>query len=234
MTQQDAIKAELEKVRQQMQEFTYIISHDLRAPLRAVKTLADWIMADHSDKLGQEGKEQLELLVNRVNRLTAMLDGILEYSRIGRVCEPMDIVKLNDLIKDVVEDLNPPDHISIKIDGTLASIRGEPNRIRQVFQHLLSNAIRAIDKPQGLIIIACQPEGQFWHISVTDNGCGIRDQDLERIFKLFQTLAPKDHCTTTGVGLTLVQRIVEIHGGQVWATSQVGFGSTFHILWPST
>jgi signal transduction histidine kinase len=74
----------------------------------------------------------------------------------------------------------------------------------------------------------------MWHITVSDNGCGINSGDLEGIFKIFQTLAPKDQCPTTGVGLTLVKRIVEVHGGKIWAESQVGVGTTFHILWPKT
>ncbi|MDH7598070.1 MAG: HAMP domain-containing sensor histidine kinase [Sedimentisphaerales bacterium] len=225
---------QLEDLRNQMQEFVYIISHDLRAPLRAIKTLADWIVADYSDRLDQEGKEQLALLVNRVDRLNAMLEGILEYSRIGRVCEPIAQIDLQSVAQEVVDLISAPGHIKIGIGPSLPTIQAEPKRIRQVLEHLLTNAIRAIDKPAGLIQIACTDEAHMWHITVSDNGCGINSGDLEGIFKIFQTLAPKDQCPTTGVGLTLVKRIVEVHGGKIWAESQVGVGTTFHILWPKT
>jgi len=227
-----AVCQQLDELRNQMQEFAYIISHDLRAPLRAIKTLADWIVADYADKLDQEGKEQLQLLVNRVDRLNAMLEGVLEYSRIGRVCEPIQDVDLHGLATQIVEDLAPAGHIQVSIDENLPVVKAEPKRIRQLLEHLLTNAIRAIDKPKGSIAIDCTDEGNFWHLTVADNGCGIRKEDLERIFKIFQTLAPKDQCPTTGVGLTLVKRIAEVYGGKVWAESQPGEGSTFHVLWP--
>jgi light-regulated signal transduction histidine kinase (bacteriophytochrome) len=217
---------------QEMKEFAYLVSHDLKAPLRAIKTLVDWISTDYSDKLDAEGREQLTLLVGRVDRMHRLLDGVLEYSRVGRIREPLAPVNLNEVVPELIEVMNPPGAILVTVESELPVIEAEPSRIRQVFEHLIGNAIRFMDKPQGFVRVRCAEEGGSWLFGVSDNGCGIREEHFERIFKIFQTLASKDQSESTGMGLTLVKKIVELHGGRVWVESQVGEGSTFWFTWP--
>jgi light-regulated signal transduction histidine kinase (bacteriophytochrome) len=229
---QTQLLEKLKSVEQEFKDFVYIISHDLKAPLRAVKALTDWLSADYADKFDDEGKEQLRLLTSRVNRMHNLIDGVLQYSRIGRVTENHVDIDLNQLIPEIIESLAPPANIHITIENRLPVIVSEHTRIRQIFENLLSNAIRFADKPECLVKIGCTEENGCWKFSVSDNGPGIEEQNFERIFKIFQTLQAKDQFESTGVGLTLVKKIVELYGGKVCLTSKVGEGTTFFFTLP--
>jgi signal transduction histidine kinase len=223
---------ELESANQELKDFAYIASHDLKAPLRAIKTLSDWVSNDYADKLDQEGQEQLKLLRQRVDRMHNLIDGILQYSRVGRIREKIVEIHLNKLLPEIIDILAPPAHIKITVDSELPTIRCEETRITQVFQNLLSNAVKYMDKPQGLIRVGCCEEREFWKFSIADNGPGIDRKHWERIFKIFQTLAPRDEFESTGIGLTVVKKIVELYGGKIWLDSKVGQGTTFFFTLP--
>lgn len=163
-----------------------------------------------------------------------LINGILQYSRVGQVKEKMIAVDLDQLVREVIDLLSPPANIVVTIENTLPTVMAEPTRIEQVFQNLLSNAIKYMDKPQGEIRIACSSEGKQWKFLITDNGPGIELRHFERIFQLFQTLVPRDRVEGTGVGLSLVKKIVEMYGGKIWLESKVGEGSTFFFTLPKT
>jgi two-component system sensor kinase FixL len=218
---------ELERVNQELKNFAYVVSHDLKAPLRGIKHLASWIAEDYVEKLDEEGKEQFSLLVNRVDRMHELIQGILEYSQIGRVIEKQECINLNELLPIVVDTLAVPSHMELGIESDLPVIQAEKTRIIQVFQNLLSNAIKYMDKDQGRIQVGCTDQGEHWQFSITDNGPGIVEKDQDRVFKLFQTLVSKDEHESTGVGLTIVKRIVEFYGGRIWVESHSGQGCTF-------
>ena len=219
--------AKLQETNQELKEFAYVASHDLKAPLRGIKTLAEWIAKDYSDKFDDMGREQLKLLSDRVDRMHNLIDGILQYSRVGRVQEKPIAVNLNDLVPEVVDTIAPPANIEIVYEGALPTITFEETRIRQVFQNLISNAIKYMDKPKGRISIGCIDEGNRWKFNVTDNGPGIEEKYYEKIFKIFQTLTPRDAYESTGIGLTIVKKIIELYGGKIWVESEVGQGATF-------
>ena len=225
---------ELESANEELKNFGYVVSHDLKAPLRAIGSLADWLSTDYADKFDDEGKEHMRLLISRVHRMDGLIDGILQYSRVGRVKEVAVAVELNQLVREVIDLLAPPASITVTIENPLPTVMTEPTRIQQVFQNLLSNAINYMDKPEGKIRIACSAEGRQWKFSVTDNGPGIKQQHFGKIFQLFQTLAPRDRVESTGVGLALVKKIVEMYGGRIWLESTVGQGSTFFFTLPRT
>lgn len=222
----------LNSIEQEFKDFAYIISHDLKAPLRAVKALTEWLATDYADKFDDEGKEQLKLLINRVGRMHNLIDGALHYSRIGRVTEEPEQIDLNGLIPEIIETLALPANIHITIESQLPVVVSEPAHIRQVFENLLSNAVRFMDKPECFVKVGCTEEDGCWKFSVADNGPGIKEEHFEKIFKIFQTLQPKDQLESTGIGLTLVKKIVELYGGKVWLTSKVGEGSTFFFTLP--
>jgi light-regulated signal transduction histidine kinase (bacteriophytochrome) len=225
---------QIESINKEFQDFVYLISHDLKAPLRAINALTEWIATDYADKFDDDGKEQLKMLTARVNRMQNLLDGVLQYSRIGQVKRESTQIDLNQLLPEIIKSLDAPAKIHIAVEGRLPVITSEPARIQQVFGHLLSNAVRFMDKPEGFIKVACAEENGFWKFSVTDNGPGIPEQHFEKIFRLFQTLQPKDQFESTGVGLTLAKKIVELSGGKIWLTSTVGQGSTFFFTLPKT
>lgn len=225
---------ELESANEELKNFGYVVSHDLKAPLRAIGSLADWLSTDYADKFDDEGREHMRLLISRVHRMDGLINGILQYSRVGRVKETIVAVELNHLVREVIDLLAPPENITVSIVNSLPTVMTEPTRIQQVFQNLLSNAIKYMDKPEGEIRIACGAEGRQWKFSITDNGPGIDRQHFEKIFQLFQTLAPRDRVESTGVGLALVKKIVEMYGGHIWVESTVGRGSTFFFTLPRT
>jgi light-regulated signal transduction histidine kinase (bacteriophytochrome) len=225
---------EIKGANEELKSFAYVVSHDLKAPLRAISSLADWISTDYADKFDDAGKEQMRLLIGRVHRMDDLINGILLYSSVGRVKETIAAVDLNKLVQDVINSLAPPASVTIVVEDALPTVMTEPTRIRQVFQNLLSNAIKYMDKPEGKIRIAYSAEGKQWKFSVTDNGPGIRQQHFEKIFQLFQTLAPRDRVESTGVGLALVKKIVEMYGGHIWIESTVGEGCTFFFTLPRT
>jgi PAS domain S-box-containing protein len=223
---------ELGNVNDELKNFAYVVSHDLKAPLRAIGSLADWIAADQHDKLDAEGQEHLRLLIQRVRRMDALIDGVLSYSRTGHIHETAAIIDLNELLHEVIDSLAPPVHIVVTVAPELPTIRAERIAIQQVLQNLISNAIRYLDKPQGQIDIDCIEQDNSWRFSVTDNGPGIETRHFERIFQLFQTLNPRDRVESTGVGLSIVKKIVEQFDGQVWVESVPGQGCTFFFTLP--
>ena len=221
----------VENINKELKDFAYVVSHDLKAPLRGVSAIANWLTSDYADKLDENGKEQLILLSSRVQRMHNLIDGVLQYSRAGSQKEERVNVNLEELMPEIIDAIAPPDNIEITVDR-LPVITCCKTRITQVFQNLLSNAIKYMDKPQGRIKVGCVEENGFWKFGVTDNGPGIEEKDFERIFKMFQTLMPKDEFESTGVGLTVVKKIVEMYDGQIWVESTPGDGSIFYFTLP--
>jgi PAS domain S-box-containing protein len=229
---QTQLLEQLTAANQELKDFAYVISHDLKAPLRAIGTIVDWLSSDYAGRFDEQGREYLTLLGNRVTRMQNLIDGVLQYSRIGRTEQGLAPVDLSRLLPEIVESLGVPDHIVVEVQPDLPTVEADTTRITQVFQNLLSNAIKYMDKPQGQIAVVCEEEGTFWKFRVTDNGPGIELIHFERIFKLFQTLAPRDTKESTGVGLTIAKKIVEMYGGRIWVESEVGRGSTFFFTFP--
>ncbi|MEO5340872.1 MAG: ATP-binding protein [Magnetococcus sp. MYC-9] len=232
---------ELERTNQELQQFAYIVSHDLKAPLRAINSLVQWIAEDYGALFDEDGREQLDLLQGRVRRMDQLIEGVLHYSRIGRVREEMVPVNLNKLVTEVIDLLAPPPHITVRLLSRLPVVVCEKVRIGQVFQNLISNAIKFMDKPQGEITITCVEQDPLFRFWVRDNGPGIAPKDHERIFQIFQTLHAGDAYGSTGIGLTLVKKIVELHGGEVRVVSplpgddhgQVVPGTLFEFTLPN-
>ncbi|WP_193771352.1 chemotaxis protein CheB [Candidatus Magnetaquicoccus inordinatus] len=239
---------ELEVANRELNDFAYIISHDLKAPFRAIGSLTSWLSADFADRLGEEGMELVKLLQGRADRLNGLIDALMEYVRVTRLHEELQDVDLNRLVNRVIKELQPPEEMEISIDDSLPSIRFEPRRAEQIFHSLLENAIRFMDKRLGIIRIACVGEaataegvgagaqlpgsGGWWHFSVRDNGPGIDESHFEKIFAVFQTLQARDHQESSGMGLALVRKIVGKFAGRVWVESKVGEGSVFHFTLP--
>lgn len=232
ITRQVTLARELEDTNRELSDFAYVVSHDLKAPLRGIGTLAEWLVADYAHLVDDAGRDQFALLTTRVKRLNALIDGILAYSRAGRSRESAVRVDMDALCRNVADMLSPPAHIRIVVENTLPIVLAEPTKAQQLLQNLLSNAIKFSDKPEGLIRVRCDAHEDGWHFQVADNGTGIEDKYFDRIFELFETLAPRDEVEGTGVGLALVKKIVETGGGRVWVESQRGAGSTFHFTWP--
>jgi signal transduction histidine kinase len=164
--------------------------------------------------------------------MSGLIDSILHYSEIGRTVNRREPVDVKKLIREVVTQMAPPENIVITFDKNLPTIVFERVRLFQVFQNLIGNAIKHLDKPQGHIQIRYASDEQFWRFSVADNGPGIEERYFEKIFKMFQTLTRRDDVESTGIGLAVVKKIVELHGGAVSVESKVGEGTTFSFTVP--
>lgn len=225
--QLESANAQLRSANQELNDFAYVVSHDLKAPLRGITSLSEWLLADYGEKFDSEGKKMVNLMISRVQRLHQLIDDILKYSRVGRAKVEKKDVNLNKVVSELIEVLNIPENIKVEIPNQLPTIKCDKTRIEQLFQNLISNAIKFIDKPEGLIKISCVDEGEYYKFSVADNGIGIESQHFEKIFQLFQKLTSLQDSDSTGVGLALVRKIVELHDGKVWVESEIGVGSNF-------
>jgi len=229
---QDELLKKVDNINKELKDFVSIVSHDLKAPLRGIKTLANWILSDCSNKLGDQGSEQMNLLLERVERMYNLIEGALIYSRAGRSQEKQVQVDMNNFVPEIINMVVPPENITVTIENELPVIECEETHIMQLLQNLLSNAIKYMDKPQGRIKIGSVEQDGFWKFSVADNGPGIEEKNFEKIFKIFQALPTSPDFVGTGVGLTVAKKIVELYGGKIWVESKIGKGSTFFFTLP--
>jgi light-regulated signal transduction histidine kinase (bacteriophytochrome) len=228
----EAQRRELERSNRDLEEFAHVVSHDLKAPLRAISTLATWIAQDYASVLDEPGREYLRLLVGRTQRMNNLIEGILQYSRAGRQDSTLTRFDSAIAVRYVIDLLAPPPNIPVRVVEPLPEIVYEPTQFEQVVQNLLSNGIKHLGKPAGEIVVSCSSTERFWRFSVRDNGVGIPEKHFDRIFKIFQTLKSKDEFESTGVGLSVVQKIVEHYGGMVQVRSVLGEGSEFSFTIP--
>ena len=214
----------------ELDQFTSVVSHDLKAPLRAIANLSEWIEEDLADKLDENTKDNFELLKNRVRRMQGFIESLLKYSRIGREQIPKETVAVGDLLVDIVDSLVPPPKLQVEI-SPMPTFETQKIALEQVFTNLISNAIKHHHTQEGTIAISVTEDKSFYYFSVTDDGPGIAAQYRDRIFGIFQTLSSRDSTENTGIGLSIVKKIVEDRGGKIELESQVGLGTTFRFSW---
>ena len=223
---------ELEKSNRDLDQFAAVISHDMRAPLRGISNLAAWLEHDLGDRLDPRGREHLNLLRGRVHRLDDMIQGVLAYSRAGRNDgEPGD-VDTGALVRESIELLAPPEKVSFVVAPDLPVVRSSRVPLQQVFMNLIANAIKHNHAAAPRVEIGLEPAPTAWEFFVRDNGPGIAPRYHAKIWGLFQTLRSRDVVDSTGIGLALVRKIVEAHGGHASIESDEGRGATFRFTWP--
>jgi light-regulated signal transduction histidine kinase (bacteriophytochrome) len=223
----------LEQSNRDLDQFAYVASHDLKAPLRGIANLAQWLEEDLGDRVTGESREHLTLLRGRVNRMEALIEGILTYSRAGRVRDQVEYVDTAKLLASVIDLLAPPSDVTITIQSPMPSLLTERLPLQQVFMNLIGNALKYGNRVSPRVTVTAKETGDMVHFSVADNGPGIAPQFHEKIWQIFQTLAPRDEVEGTGIGLSVVRKLVETRGGRAWVESTVGQGTTFHFTWPT-
>lgn len=222
---------ELERSNKELDQFAYVTSHDLKAPLRAISNLVTWIEEDSRDKLDEGVKSNMELLKSRVKRMENLINGILEYSRIGRIKGTIERVDFEKMVKEIIDSLDPPKTFNFSIKEGLEPFYAEKIRLEQVFSNLISNAIKHHHKGEGNIEISYEDMGDYIKFKVSDDGPGIPEEYHSKIFEIFNTLKARDKFESTGIGLTIVKKIVEYQGGKIWVNSEEGKGATFFFTW---
>jgi len=233
LVERNAATAALERSNRKLNQFAYVASHDLKAPLRGIANLAQWVEEDLGSAMTEASREHIRVLLSRVKRMEALIDGILAYARAGRGNGNREEIDVGQLVRDVVELLAPPPGtFDIDVPERFPRVRAERAPFQQIWMNLLGNALKHARREGARVQVRAEDRGAQWEFSVTDNGPGVAPQYQQRIFGVFQTLAARDKVEGTGIGLATVKKLVESEGGRVWVESQVGQGATFHFTWP--
>jgi PAS domain S-box-containing protein len=222
---------ELAEKNQELEQFAYVTSHDLKAPLRAIANLSEWIEEDLAGQLPAENQRQMTLLRRRVYRLEALINGLLEYYRAGRTKVTTETVDVNLLLAEIIDSLDPPATLKIEIEPGMPTLQTKKLPLSQVFSNLISNAIKYHHRSDGHIKISAQERENFYEFAVADDGLGIAPEHQDKVFTIFQTLQSRDQTESTGIGLAIVKKIIETEGGEISLESELGEGATFRFTW---
>ena len=233
---QEHVKAksiELQRSNRDLEQFAYVASHDLKSPLRAVEVIIDWLRDDLDDYKEGDVQENLDLLSQRTSRLTRLLEDLLAYSRAGRKVGDVKSIELNEFITDIAVLIGPPEGMQITAAPDMPTLRTHHAALETVLRNLISNAIKHHPDPaNGHIDVTCEDLGKQVLISVTDDGPGIPAEYADKVFKMFQTLKPRDDTEGSGMGLAIVQRIIDWQDGEItFEDGPNGKGVTFKFTW---
>jgi PAS domain S-box-containing protein len=224
--------AEAERRAQELEQFAYVASHDLKAPLRAIGNLASWLQEDLEEKLTDDSLDQLTLLKDRVQRMQALIEGLLKYSRIGAMESSKEAVDTTQLLAEIIDSLSPPEKFILDIAHNMPTLRTNRLQLGQVFANLIGNSIKHHGSEQGHVWVTVRDDGAYYEFSVADDGPGIAPEYHEKVFMMFQTLETKDYGNDTGIGLALVKKIVQEQGGSITLDSEESKGAAFRFTWP--
>lgn len=225
--QRELLLKNLEKSNKELNDFAHIVSHDLKSPLRSINALITWLKEDYQDVLDDNAQKSFDMLLKKVDKMDHLINGILKYSSIDKVEQLKKDIDLLEVVNDIIDIIFIPQHINISVETSLPIIRGDKFRLQQLFQNLINNAVKYNDKKEGWIKVACKELDDFWEFSIEDNGPGIPEKYHNKIFQIFQTL--DNGKESTGVGLSIVKKIIDMYEGKIWVTSEKGTGTTFHF-----
>jgi PAS domain S-box-containing protein len=219
---------------EELEQFAYVASHDLKAPLRGIENLVSWIEEDLESSLTGDTRTNMDLLKSRVRRLESLLDDLLAYSRAGRADTASDLVDIKELVGELAILVNPPQGFSVVRGETLPTVQTARAPLTHVIQNLISNAIKHHDRPaNGHVWVEAIALPHAIEFTVTDDGPGIPERFRERVFGMFQTLKPRDEVEGSGMGLAIVKKLIERQGGKIWLTEgSAGQGLSVHFTWP--
>ena len=217
---------ELEKQNQDLNDYAHMVSHDLKSPLRSIHALTVWINEDYKDKLDDAGRQNLDLIRNNVEKMESLINGILNYTEIVDVNLKKTDVNLNKVVNEIIDILHKPKHINIKKSDNLPVLVGDKYKFQQLFQNLIDNAVKYCDKNKGVIEVGFKDLNEYYQFFVKDNGKGIEEVYFNKIFKRFQKL---ENNNSTGIGLSIVKKIVDLYKGKIWLESKIGKGTTFYF-----
>lgn len=225
--EKELVVRDLRKSNKELNDFAHVVSHDLKSPLRSMNALITWMQEDYSEFLKEVEDTHFEMLIKKIDKMDHLINGILKYASVDKIQKQVKSINLNTIVEDILETIFIPSHIKIEIKNKLPVVKGDKFRLQQLFQNLLSNAIKYIDKEEGQVVVDCVSEGNYWKFSVKDNGVGIEKKYFKKIFKVFQVLEEGEN--STGVGLSIVKKIIDLYKGKVWLESSKDKGTTFYF-----
>jgi signal transduction histidine kinase len=229
----DNIRA-LEKTNRELDKFASIVSHDLKAPLRAIGNLTGWIEDDMKGKMPPDVLENFNAIKQRVRRMEGLINGLLEYSKADRKRGEVVTVDSKKLVLDTFEFIGKPENLQLEFTTAMPVFPADKLLLEQIFANLLDNSVKYNDKSTVRIKVSAEEKKNQWLFAVTDNGPGIDRQYHEKVFIIFQTLKRRDEVESTGVGLAIVKKIIEEKGGKIWVESEPGKGAAFKFTWPKS
>jgi light-regulated signal transduction histidine kinase (bacteriophytochrome) len=225
--QKENLMQELEESNQGLQDYAHIVSHDLKSPLNSLNALTNWVIEDYGKLLPEDGKQNLNLMLEKIEKMASLIDGILKYSSIQRKELKKEKVDLNLVVADLLKTIHVPDHIQLYARNKLPTILGDYTKLYQLFQNIIGNAIAYNDKEKGEVYIESKSLKDYWQIAISDNGPGIPEKYHQKIFDVFQSVA--DEPSSSGIGLSIVKKIIDVHNGKIWLESKAGEGATFYF-----
>ncbi len=224
----------LERTNRELDKFAYVVSHDLKAPLRAIGNLTGWIEEDLGDNAPEGVVANFNIIKGRVIRMEALINGILDYSKAAKKAGVEETFDTRNVIHDAFDLIGASNECKLILGEKLPIVHTEKTKLQQIFLNLINNAIKFNDKKVKVVEVDAEESKHFWHFYVKDNGPGIDKKFHEKIFVIFQTLNARDEFESTGIGLAIVKKIVEDQGGRIWVESEPGNGSVFHFTWPKS
>jgi len=222
----------LEKTISELDKFAYVVSHDLKAPLRAIGNLTGWIEEDMGERLPGEVREHFNTIKGRVVRMEGLINGILDYTKASKKVGELQPFDVNELVRESIDLIGAPNNAVINIRDNMPQMKAERVKLQQIFLNIIHNSIKYNDKEDIQVEIGCEDVGDDWKFFIKDNGPGIEARYHEKIFVIFQTLNARDEVESRGVGLAIVKKIIDEEGGKIWVESEKGKGATFIFTWP--
>ena len=225
--QKENLLQQLERRNEQLEEYAHVVSHDLKSPLRSIYALVNWIKEDNLENLNAPTLENISLIEKTLERMEKLISDVLAFSSATSPANLKEKVDLSKLIEEIKQVLIIPDHITLSVENELPVILGNEVQMQQVFQNLISNAIKYNDKEKGFVEVDVIDKGTEFLFSVRDNGMGIEKKYFDKIFEIFQRLNTQND--SSGIGLSIVKKIIAAHGGSIWLESKIGEGTTFYF-----
>lgn len=223
--QREVLLKDLAHQNQELSDYAHMVSHDLKSPLRSISALSTWLYEDYREQLGDEGGNIVNLICENVEKMDTLIRGILEYSTIDKVDVDTYDVDITAILNTIKGSIYIPENVNIILKDTYPVLQGDRFRLQQLFQNLLVNAIKYNDKEKGVVSVHFKDIGDYWEFRIKDNGIGIEEKYYKKIFQTFQKL--ENTYNSTGIGLSIVKKIIDLYQGKIWLESVIGEGTTF-------
>ncbi|OGS70586.1 MAG: hypothetical protein A3F91_08870 [Flavobacteria bacterium RIFCSPLOWO2_12_FULL_35_11] len=230
MHQKEQLLQKLKHQNEQLNDYAHLVSHDLKSSLRNLSALLAWVKEDCSEKIGEESVGNLNLMEAKIEKMDQFLEDIINYSEIGATGLKTNTIDLNEMLNKIIGSINIPKNINVVVKGNLPILKADARKLQQVFQNLISNAVNFNDKEKGLVEVGVEEAEDFYTFSIKDNGQGIPKEYHQKIFNTFTTLGYQEK--STGMGLSIVKRVLDLFGGEIWLESEVLKGTTFYFTIP--